>query len=224
MQIHISETRVELENSLRDHGLTPVAHVARTGLFSVPTLAAHCVHVTDEDIDLMKQYGVRVAHNPQSNLKLGSGVAPLPKMLEKGIVVGIGTDGAASNNNLDMFEEMRLAATLHKGVHEDAECIDAKTAFHLATAGGARACFIENGLGVLHKGAPADFVLLDGNSPHFLPQHNLLSDVVYASGADDVQDVFVNGECVVANRQPVSIDTERVQYEVKRIKDALTQS
>lgn len=224
IQIHISETRGELDNSLRDHALTPVEFVARSGLFSVPTLAAHCVHVNDHDMDVMKEYGVHIAHNPQSNLKLGSGIAPLPSMLSKGLVVGLGTDGAASNNNLDMFEEMRLAATLHKGVHEDAECIDAATAFHLATAGGANACFLANGHGVLAHGSPADIVLLDADAPHFLPEHNLLSDVVYAAGADDVREVFVNGVSVFSNGAPTGIDTERVRYEVNQIKTLLSQA
>ncbi|EPZ45668.1 hypothetical protein N007_08470 [Alicyclobacillus acidoterrestris ATCC 49025] len=221
IQIHLSETQTEVVNSQGDHSLTPIALAEKVGLFDVPTLAAHCVHVTDADLDIMARRGVRIAHNPQSNLKLGSGIAPLPKMLEKGIVVGLGTDGAASNNNLDMFEEMRLAATLHKGVAQDAEVIPAAVAFDLATAMGAKACFLGQLHGTLKPGAAADIVLLDAASPHLLPQHNLLSNVVYACGADDVRDVFVAGRQVVSGGEPLTIDVERVRAEVARIKEQL---
>lgn len=221
LQIHLSETKVEVENSLRDHGMTPIGLAASVGLFRVPTLAAHCVHVTDEDIALMREHAVRVAHNPQSNLKLGSGIAPLTKMLDAGLVVGLGTDGAASNNNLDMFEEMRLAATLHKGVLQDARVVDAASAFHLATAGGANACFLPPGHGTLAQGNALDMVLLDATSPRSLPQHNILSNVVYSLGADDVREVFVNGELVFANGEPQCIDVERVRFEVARIQTRL---
>ncbi|MFB5189352.1 amidohydrolase [Alicyclobacillus fastidiosus] len=218
-QIHLSETSVEVDNALRDHGQSPIALAQQVGLLDVPVLAAHCVHVTDADLEIMAQYGVHVAHNPQSNLKLGSGIAPLPKMLERGLVVGLGTDGAASNNNLDMFEEMRLAATLHKGVAQDAEVVPASVAFDLATAKGAKACFLGDQHGTLQVGAKADIVLLDASSPHMLPQHNMLSDVVYACGADDVRDVFVDGRQVVSDGVPLTIDVERVQSEVLRIKE-----
>ncbi|MFD1674436.1 amidohydrolase [Alicyclobacillus fodiniaquatilis] len=218
IQIHLSETKTEVEDCLKQHGVTPIELAQKVGLFNLPLLAAHCVHVTDADLDIMATHGVRVAHNPQSNLKLGSGVAPLQKMLERNMVVGLGTDGAASNNNLDMFEEMRLAATLHKGVHQDAEMIPAATAFQMATELGAKACCLETGLGTLQPGSPCDMVLLDGSSPHLMPRHNLLSDVVYACGADDVRDVFIQGRQVVANGQPLTIDTERVKSEVARLK------
>lgn len=217
IQIHLSETRSEVENSLRETGLTPIAVAQRVGLLDRPILAAHCVHVNDDDLSMMASHHVHVAHNPQSNLKLGSGIAPLDKMLACGLTVGLGTDGAASNNNLDMFEEMRLAATLHKGVAEDAQRIDANTAFQLATEMGAKACFLGPDHGTLRIGAACDMVLLDAKSPHFLPQHSLLSNVVYAAGADDVRDVFVAGKQVVSNGLPLTIDTERVTFEVKQI-------
>lgn len=217
IQIHLSETGVEVENCIRDHGMTPIALAAKSDLFARPVLAAHCVHVNDDDIEILRDYGVRVAHNPQSNLKLGSGVAPLVKMLDAGLLVGLGTDGAASNNNLDMFEEMRLAATLHKGVLEDAQAVPASTAFRLATEDGAKACFLPPDAGTLRPGSAADIVLLSTDSPHVLPGHNLMSNIVYAFGADDVQDVFVAGRQIVSNRIPITIDTERVRYETKRL-------
>jgi 5-methylthioadenosine/S-adenosylhomocysteine deaminase len=219
IQIHLSETAVEVENCVRDYGRTPIAHVHAYGLFQRPVLAAHCVHVTDEDIELMKAYDVKVAHNPQSNLKLGSGVAPVVKMKQAGLTVGLGTDGAASNNNLDMFEEMRLAATLHKGVLQDATVIPAREAFEMATSESAKSVFLGERHGTLVPGAPADIVLLSLESTHFLPTYDLLSNVVYAAGADDVTDVFVQGKQLMSNRTMLTIDTERVTYEVGRIQD-----
>jgi len=217
MQIHLSETRVEVENSLRTHAQTPIEVAHHHGLFDRPLLAAHCVHVTDNDIALMKRYDVKVAHNPQSNLKLASGVAPVVKMRQAGLTVGLGTDGAASNNNLDMYEEMRLAATLHKGITMDAEVIPAAEAFRMATEDSAACVFLPEGHGTLVPGAAADVTLLDLASPHFLPTYDLLSNVVYAAGADDVTDVFVHGAHILKDKQAVTLDVERIAYEVQKI-------
>lgn len=217
IQIHLSETRVEVEDSLRLYNKTPIAHAADCGLFERPLLAAHCVHVSADDIVLMKSADVHVAHNPQSNLKLASGIAPLVQMKQAGLTVGIGTDGAASNNNLDMFEEMRLTATLHKATSGDAAAIPARTAFAMATADGAAAVFQGPLAGTLEVGAPADVTLLDLQSPHFLPTYDLISNIVYSAGADDVTDVFVAGQPVVLGREVQTLDTERITYETKRI-------
>lgn len=223
IQIHLSETKVEVENSLRNYGKSPIAHSRDCGLFDRPTLAAHCVHVSAEDIEIMKSYNVRVAHNPQSNLKLASGVAPVVQMKQAGLTVGLGTDGAASNNNLDMFEELRLAAILHKGIQLDSTVIPAAEAFAMATADSARAVFLADGHGTLTPGAAADVTMLDLKSSHFQPNFNLLSNVVYASGADDVTDVFIAGSPVLLNREPVTLDVERIRYEVKKIEEFLKQ-
>ncbi|MDQ0188577.1 amidohydrolase [Alicyclobacillus cycloheptanicus] len=223
IQIHLSETRTEVDDCLRLYNRTPIAHAASCGLFEHPVLAAHCVHVTDEDIEIMRANDVHVAHNPQSNLKLASGIAPVPSMTQAGLIVGLGTDGAASNNNLDMFEELRLAATLHKAVAFDASILPAAQAFQMATEDGAKAVFLPAGSGTLEKGAAADVTLLDLRSPHLIPTHSLLSNVVYAAGADDVTDVFVAGRALLSNREPQTIDTERVEYEARRIAQALSQ-
>ncbi|GGJ07304.1 5-methylthioadenosine/S-adenosylhomocysteine deaminase [Alicyclobacillus cellulosilyticus] len=217
IQIHLAETRQEVADSLARYGASPIVHADRCGLFAHPVLAAHCVHVDDDDIAILQHRGVRVAHNPQSNLKLASGVAPVARMRAAGVTVGLGTDGAASNNNLDMFEEMRLAATLHKGVHEDAAAIPAREAFAMATELGARAVFLPEGHGTLAPGQPADIVLLDMTSPHFIPPRDLLSHVVYAAGADDVTDVFVAGRMLMAKGEVLTLDTERIRYEVRRL-------
>lgn len=221
IQIHLSETQVEVENSVREWGVSPISHVHASGLLERPVLAAHCVHVSSEDIALMAMKDVRVAHNPQSNLKLASGVAPIVQMHASGLTIGLGTDGAASNNNLDMFEELRLAATLHKGVLMEPKAVPAKLAFRMATEDSARAVFLPSGHGTLRAGNRADIVLLDKKSPHFIPNHSLLSNIVYSAGASDVLDVYIQGVPVVSNRQCTSIDTERVTFEVNRIKDQL---
>lgn len=217
LQIHLSETAGEVERCLQEHGCTPIRLMEKTGVFSRPTLAAHCVHVTDEDIDIMARYNVRVAHNPDSNLKLGSGVAPVVKMIEKGLIVGLGTDGAASNNNLDMFEEMRQAAMIHKGVGMDPVAISAYKALQMATRDGARALFLEETLGTLQPGALADLILIDFNRPHYYPRHNVVSHIVYAGQSGDVTDVIIDGKLVVENRRVLTLDEERIYREVESV-------
>jgi 5-methylthioadenosine/S-adenosylhomocysteine deaminase len=217
LQIHLSETRVEVENSYAEFGKSPILHAADCGVFDVPTLAAHCVHVDEQDIEILAANNVHVAHNPQSNLKLGSGIAPLQALLSKNICVGLGTDGAASNNNLDMFEELRLASTLHKGVLEDATAIPAAKALYLATEGSALSCFRESGAGTLNIGREADFILVNLDSPHMTPRFDLISNLVYACGSDDVTDVFIAGEHVLSGGVPTRFDHERVLYDARRI-------
>ena len=146
LHIHLAETADEVEQIRREYQLTPTQLLRETGVLERPVLAAHCVHLTEEDMDILKAYDVHVAHNPGSILKLGSGVAPLPDLLARGITVGLGTDGAASNNNLDMMEEMRLAALLHKGVRQDPTAITAADAFMLATRESAKAVLEQAGM------------------------------------------------------------------------------
>lgn len=217
LQIHLSETAGEVERSIEEHGVTPIRLMEQVGLFSRPVLAAHCVHVTDEDLLIMKKYDVHVAHNPDSNLKLGSGVAPAVKMLELGLTVGLGTDGAASNNNLDMFEELRQAAMLHKGVNQDAIAISAYKALEMATKDGARALFLEGKHGTLQAGALADLILIDYNKPYYYPRHNLIAHLAYAGQSGDVTDVFVDGKQLVKNGQVLTMDEQLIYSEVAKV-------
>lgn len=217
IQIHLSETAAEVASCKATYGSSPIQHVADHGLLGRPLLAAHCVHIDAQDIELMRRNDVRVAHNPQSNLKLGSGIAPLDQMLGAGLTVGLGTDGAASNNNLDMIEEMRLAALLHKGTSRDATVVSAAKAFQMATEDGAHAVFRPTADGTLRSGAAADMVLLDARHPAFIPNFNLISNVVYAAGAEAVTDVFVAGKQVLSGRKPVFLDTEKIAFEIERI-------
>ena len=218
MQIHVAETRREVEDAYEQYGVSPVRWLADLGLYEFPVIAAHCVHVNEEDIRILSQKRVHVAHNPGSNLKLGSGVAPLAAMLAHGVQVGIGTDGASSNNKLDMFEEMRLAATLHKGVNLEATNIDALTALRLATVEGAKTLFLEAGLGTLDINAPADFQLIDISGPRYYPRHSLLSHVVYSSHGGDVTDVFVAGKPLLRNREYMTLDKEKILAAADRVR------
>ncbi len=216
IQIHVSESKSEVGDSFKQYGVSPVKWLADLGLFEYPTIAAHCVHVSSEDIDLLQQHHVHVAHNPGSNLKLGSGIAPLLPMLKAGIQVGIGTDGASSNNKLDMFEELRLVALIHKGNNLEATAIDAHTALDLVTQQGARTLFLDGSLGQLVPGSPADFQLIDISGPRYYPRHNLLSHAVYSSYGGDVTDVYVAGKPLMRNRDHLTLDKEKILYDVSQ--------
>ncbi len=215
IHIHLSESRHEVQQSLELHKKTPVALMQEIGLFTRDVLAAHCVHVTDEDIDILVDNQVGIAHNPGSNLKLGSGIAPLKKMLDKGARVGLGTDGAASNNNLYMFEEIRLASLLQKGVNEDPTFITAAEALGLATREAAAALKKDN-LGVLSAGAKADIAILNFNQPHLQPHNNALANIVYSACATDVDTVIVDGRVLYEKGSFLTLDEENIYYEANR--------
>jgi len=212
---HLSETYLEVENIKNMYGLTPIRLMDRVGLFNVPVLAAHCVFVDDEEIEILSEKGVGVAHNPQSNLKLASGVAPVKKMLEKGVKVGLGTDGPASNNNLDMWEEIRLVATLHKGVERDPICVPARDALIMATKNGMEILGFENS-GIIKEGYKADLILVDVNKPHFYPRHNLVSHLVYSASSSDVDTVIVDGRILMEKRELKTLDEEKIMYEAEK--------
>ncbi len=220
IHIHLAETRGEVENCLKEYGKTPIALMNDLGLFELPTLAAHCVHVNDEDIEIMKEKHVRVAHNPGSNLKLASGIAPVTKMRKAGITVGLGTDGASSNNKLDMFSEMRLAALIHKANTYDPFAITAEEAMEMATADGAK-CLGYNNLGKLEKGYLADIILVDRSGFHWHPTFDSLSLAVYAGNSMDVDTVIINGKTVMKHKELLTIDTEKLYAEVARVTDKL---
>lgn len=212
---HLAETRREVEAWKEQTGLSPVAYLDRIGAFEVPTLAAHCVHVDEEDIAILAGRDVRVAHCPKSNAKLGSGVAPVAAMRQAGITVALGTDGAASNNRLDMVEEMRAAWILQRGHNEDPESLSGHDAFRMATDVGRRALGISTeGLSV---GAAADVVLLDPRRSHTWPPHDPIPMLAYAASSADVTDVIVDGQILLKDGELLTIDEERVQSEVERL-------
>lgn len=210
VHIHLSETAIEVEESLKTYGVTPIGRVQEEGLFRHKVLAAHCVHATREDIEILAQHDVAVAHNPCSNLKLASGIAPITKMLERDVTVALGTDGPASNNNLDMFDEMRFAALIHKVYNKDATALSAKEALQMSTRNGAQALGLDGKVGTIEPGKHADIILINLNRPHLYPRHSLESHIVYSANGSDVDTVIVNGEVLMKNRVLLELDEEEI--------------
>lgn len=211
LHTHLAETSTEVENMRNEHGMPVIPYVKKQGLFEAKVLAAHCVHIDKGEMRTMMHAGAGIAHNPSSNLKLASGVAPVKMMLETGLNVGIGTDGPASNNDLDMFEEIRLAALLAKGFSNDPTALPAKTIMAMATRIGAKAMHVGNLTGSLEPGKKADLILLDlspvHNSPKFERNPNgVYAQIIYASKANDVTDVMINGKFVMRDRQLLTLD------------------
>lgn len=217
IQTHLSETDYEVKKSYDKYECSPVKYLENLGLFERPTLIAHAVIVNNDDMNILKKYNVNVSHNPGSNMKLASGIAPVPEMLEKGICVALGTDGAASNNNLDIIEEMRLASTIHKGFSKNPKVISADTALKMGTIFGAKSLFLDQIIGSLEVGKKADFIIVDINQAHLYPMYNPISQLVYSASGRDVQDVFINGVQVVKNKEILTIDEKKVYSDVKRL-------
>lgn len=216
IHVHLDETLTEHENSLKDYNKTPTKHLYDLGLFDLKTIAAHCVWITDEDISLLKEKNVTIAHNPKSNLKLASGIAPIPEALSKGVNVILGTDGVASNNNLSMFEEISLAALIQKGAKQDPLLVSAKEAIRMATVNGSKALGRDD-LGEVAPGKKADLILIDLDKPHFLPLHNPVSALAYCAQGSDVCLTMVNGRILYENGDFKTIDREKVQHHIQKI-------
>ena len=214
MQLHLAETQKEQAECIKKYGKTPTRLFYDAGVFDGKALAAHCVWVTDEDIDILSEAHVAVAHNPVSNLKLASGVARVPELLRRGLCVSLGTDGVASNNNFDLFEELKLTAILHKGVTHDPTVLCANDAFALATRNGAAAQGREQECGALKVGLDADIVMINLDAPHLTPCHQLLSNIVYAARGSDVCMTMVRGKILYENGAFLTIDLERAKREV----------
>lgn len=222
LHTHISETKFEVEKNIKDYGATPVVHLDNLGFFDRPSLVAHAVHVNDEDIQILAAKDVKVSHNIISNLKLGSGIAPVGKMLEKGVAVSLGTDSAASNNNLDLFEEVKAVATVHKGFAQDASLITAQQALRMATIHGAESLWLEERIGSLEVGKDADFIVVNSNQSFYYPKHNPISHLVYSGSGRDVRDVYVQGKQIMDNGQFKTIDEEKVLFEANRMSKLLS--
>lgn len=210
IHIHIAETRQEVEDIVKQYGMSPVRLMLANGVFKHPTLAAHCVHLNEDDIAILKDYQVGVAHNPESNMKLASGIAPVPAMLKAGIAVGLGTDGASSNNNLDMIQEMRSCALLHKVNSMDPTVLPAYQALEMATALGAKALGWDDEIGMLKPGYKADLILIDLNAAHMIPHYDIVANIVYSAQAADVDTVIIDGQIVMENRRITQFDEQEV--------------
>jgi len=206
---HVSETQWEVDEVVKNHGVSPVMLFEKTGLFDARTIAAHCVWVTEEEMDVLAKRDVSVAHCIKSNLKLASGIAPVPSMLKKGVRVALGTDGAASNNALDIIDEMSTAARVHKAVAGDATVLDAYAALLMATRRGAEALGLSE-CGTIEAGKAADLVIIDLNKPHLAPLYGVTSHLVYAARGSDVESVVINGKAVVEEGRVVSVDEEAI--------------
>lgn len=221
---HISETKREVEDSIKANGASPVAYLDRIGFLNERVIAAHMVWPQGTDIAILKRRGVGVIHNPQSNMKLASGVAPVPKMMAENLLVGLGTDGAASNNDLNMWEEMDTVAKLHKVFSGDPKVISAQQAFELATIRGAQALHLEKEIGSLEKGKRADILVIDRDTLNQIPLYNVYSDLVYATKASDVQTVIINGRVVMRNRRLLTLDETKVKNEARAFRDTIIKS
>ncbi|WP_068617198.1 amidohydrolase [Paenibacillus tuaregi] len=214
LHTHMSETAAEVQQNINDYGTRPTIHLEKLGFFSRPSIIAHGVHLTDEEIEILARNKVAVSHNPGSNLKLASGVARVMDLQKAGVVVSLGTDGAASNNNLDMFEEVRLAALIHKGVSGDPTAVPADEALKMGTIYGAQSVYLQN-TGRLAVGMKADFIALDTNQAHFVPFTDFISHMVYSAGPKDVKHVWVNGAQVVKDGSCITMDEERIRREAQ---------
>jgi 5-methylthioadenosine/S-adenosylhomocysteine deaminase len=208
--IHLSESQIEMNLVREKHGVTPVAYLEGLGLLDKRVVAAHLIYANDNDIAVLARRGVGAAHCPQSNMKIAEGTAPVPQMLRAGIAVGLGTDGAASNNDLNMWEEMDTAAKLHKLIAKDPTVLGARQVLEMATIGGARAIGLEKEIGSLEVGKRADVIVVRMDGPHQTPMYNVGSLLVYATKASDVETVVVNGQVVMEGRRVLTIDEHEV--------------
>ncbi len=208
--IHFAETLAEVEEIQKRYGKTPLEHLEDLGIPGPHLIVDHAVHLDSSEIAKMADYGIKVIHNPESNMKLSSGVAPVPQMIQQGLTVGMGTDGSASNNNMDLFTEMDMAAKLHKVKTMDPTVMDALTVLKMATIEGARALGLDRSVGSLEKGKKADIIVIDTRKPHLTPMYNPFSHLVYAARGQDVSHTIINGRLVMENRQLLTLDLKEV--------------
>lgn len=217
IHIHVSESKRENEDIIKTYKCTPAQLLDRTGLLGEKTVAAHCVYLNEEDMEIFKERGVSIAANPVSNLKLANGIAKIPLIMEKGINVCIGTDGPASNNSLNMIREMGYNALLHKGVTGDPETVNAETTIKMATKNAAKALGIGDITGEISVGKKADLSIIDLNRPNMQPENNSLAALVYSANGSEVETVIVGGEILYQKGDFLTIDAERVIFEVESI-------
>jgi 5-methylthioadenosine/S-adenosylhomocysteine deaminase len=215
--IHLAESKSEVEQIRERFDRTPVEYLAELGVLAPNVLACHCVELTEKDIALLQRFDVKVAHNAESNMKLASGVAPIPRLIDEGICVGMGTDGCASNNDLDLFQEMDSVAKLHKAKSLDPTVMDAPTVLKMATINGARALGLDPIIGSLEKGKKADLIIVDTNKPHLTPMYNPVSHLVYAAIGSDVTTSIINGTVVMEDGTIKTMDIKAVMDNVNRI-------
>ena len=219
LHIHVAETRGEVEKIKEEYGNTPVKHLESIGFLSDRVLCAHMVWLDEEEIDIVKDRNVKVAHCPESNLKLASGIAPIPKYVKRGVHVTLGTDGSASNDNLDMLEELSTMVKLHKGADLDARAMDASTALAIATERGFSAVGIK--AGKIEEGYEADMILIDTDKPHLQPLYDPIAQVVYSAHSSDIDTVICRGRVLMEKREVKTLDEEEILQEAKEWGDKI---
>lgn len=212
VNIHLSETETEVRDLLEKYKMTPIEYVNSLGLLELPTVAAHCVHITDEEIELVKDKEFYPVYNPSSNLKLASGFTPVKKLLANGIKVCLGTDGSSSNNNQNMLEEIHIASIVNKAVEMDPKAVKAIEVLRMATINGAEALNIN--AGAIEEGRLADISIFDLNSLNFTPKNNLISALCYSASSEDIKTVIIDGKIVLDDRKFVNIDEDKLIEEV----------
>jgi 5-methylthioadenosine/S-adenosylhomocysteine deaminase len=212
--IHVAETHEQYENSLKQHGKTPVRYLADLGIFDNPSIAAHAIHIDDEDIELLRYKRVSVAQCARTHLKLAMGTTRVPDLLRAGVNVALGTDGPPSNNDLDMLEVTRLAALVQKHDRQDATLLPSIQMLKLATQNGARAMGFTNS-GVLQEGAAADLILINMDQPHLVPRHDLAANVVHSARAGDVAYVIVDGQVLLRHGELTTLDKDKIKREAE---------
>jgi 5-methylthioadenosine/S-adenosylhomocysteine deaminase len=213
LTIHLAETQTEVQDIQKRYNATPVQHLENLGFLEPRVFAAHVVWPNESEIALMAKRGIGVIHNPESNLKLASGFAPVPAMIKAGVKVGLGTDGAASNNDLDMWETIRLTALIHKGTTLDPTTLPAKTVLRMATLGGAEALGLADKIGAIKVGLQADLIQVDLTASHLTPLYDVISHLVYAAKAEDVDTVIVDGKVLMSKRKLLTVDPEQIRRE-----------
>jgi len=206
--IHLNETKNEVRSIKEKYGMTPVEFLDDLGFLGDDVIAAHGVWLSDEEIEILARKGVTIVHNPASNMKLASGVMPLERLLKAGVNIALGTDGSASNNNLDMLEEMKIAALLHKVHNLNPTVADARTVFKMATQNGAKALHLN--AGVIREGALADLVIVDFNRPHLRPINSVISHLVYSANGNDVETTIVDGKILMLDGEVLTLDEEKI--------------
>ena len=217
IHVHLAETLDEQRQIAEGYGKTPTEYLNDLGVFELPTLAAHSVYLNDSDIAILKEHNVGIAHNPSSNLKLASGIANIPKYLQAGLNIGIGTDGCSSNNTLNMFKEMTICSFVQKVNAMDPTVLPAEEILRLATIGGAKALRWDDEIGTLEVAKKADLILVDIDKPHFAPWNNPVSDLVYSAQGSDVKTTIVNGKLLMKDYEVLTLDVERIMAETERI-------
>ena len=226
IHIHVSETQKEINDSMEERGIRPFEYLEKIGLLGPDVVAAHCVWLSDEEIEIIKKHDVKVSHNPCSNMKLASGVAPVSKLMEKGVCVSIGTDGASSNNNLDLIEELKTASLLQKVSTLDPKVLSSDEAIQMATIRGAEALGLDSQIGSIEVGKKADLILIDTNAANMTPDSsNITLNIVYSANGSNVDTTICNGKILMENKKLTVLDEDEIfakaKQAIKELKEAI---